>query len=350
MSTHSHQPDGSEVAEAASSWLARRDRGLTAAEQDEFLLWLQADPRHSESFAQHAAALERMMHLHEWQPAHTTEPNPDLFATGRRRRWRGWIVGVAAAAAAAIALAAWQLLPFRGAAGGTPQRLVERPAAPKSFLRVNERLALPDGSRVELKDGSHVVVQYSATERRVKLDSGEAHFSVWKDSQRPFIVDAAGLEVHAVGTAFDVRLEAHAVEVLVTEGRVKVEKQAGSGGATLVPIVNVGERARVPRISAAEQAPPAEVVPVTSDEIRQILSWQAPRLQFNETPLADAVLAFNRLNRRQLVIDDAAIAGIPIGGTFRPDNVDGFVRLLNTTLGVRAEAAGDNRTLLRRGN
>jgi transmembrane sensor len=94
-------------------------------------------------------------------------------------------------------------------------------AAHKSYLHVNERLALPDGSRVELKDGSEVVVQYSASERRVKLTGGEAHFTVWKDKTRPFIVNAAGVEVRAVGTAFNVRLEAKSVEVLVTEGRVE---------------------------------------------------------------------------------------------------------------------------------
>ena len=37
-----------------------------------------------------------------------------------------------------------------------------------------------------------------------------------------------------------------------------------------------------------------------------------------------------------------------IGGTFRPDNVEGFVRLLATTLEVRADPAGADRTILRR--
>ena len=32
--------------ELAAEWLVRRDRGLTPAEQDDFLQWLAADPRH----------------------------------------------------------------------------------------------------------------------------------------------------------------------------------------------------------------------------------------------------------------------------------------------------------------
>jgi transmembrane sensor len=90
------------------------------------------------------------------------------------------------------------------------------------------------------------------------------------------------------------------------------------------------------------------VAPVTAEDIRRELDWQAPRLQFNETSLADAVAEFNRLNRHQLVIADPVLNALRIGGTFRPDNVEGFVRLLATTLEVRAEPAGADRTILRR--
>jgi hypothetical protein len=57
---------------------------------------------------------------------------------------------------------------------------------------------------------------------------------------------------------------------------------------------------------------------------------------------------FNRLNRHQLIIADPALNSLRIGGTFRPDNVEGFVRLLATTLEVRADPAGADRTILRR--
>lgn len=346
MSRDPHQPISDEILDLASQWLARRDRGLTAAEQDDYMQWLRADPRHAEALQQHAAALERMMQLYEWTPAHDTEPNPDLFAPAptRARAWWAW-AGATLAVAAAVTLAFVLWNP-----GANSPALA---AAPKSYLRVNERLALPDGSRVELKDGTQLVVQYSETERRVKLTGGEAHFSVWKDKARPFVVDAAGVEVRAVGTAFNVRLDPQNVQVLVTEGRVKVEQPnppSANGLSPLVPpsYVSVGQRAVVPIEPAATSAPPA-IEPVTSEDIARELAWQAPRLQFNETPLADAVAEFNRLNRHQIEIGDASLAARRIGGTFRPDNVEGFVRLLSSdpSFGVRAEAAEENRTVLR---
>ncbi len=333
-----HQPISAEILDAASAWLARRDRGLSAAEQDDYMQWLAADPRHAEALQQHAAALERMMQLYEWTPANDTEPNPELFAPppARGRAWWRWAsAGLAAAAAVALVF----LLTRPGAENTAVA------AAPKSYLRVNERLALPDGSRVELRDGTQLVVQYSEKERRVKLTGGEAHFSVWKDKARPFIVDAAGVEVRAVGTAFNVRLGAREVQVLVTEGRVEVAQPANPT-STEPAYVSVGEQAIVSR--APEAAP--HLASVTVDDIARELAWQAPRLEFNETPLADAVVEFNRLNRHQIEIGDRELGTLRIGGTFRPDNVDGFIRLLasDPSFGVVAEPQGEGRTILRR--
>ncbi|SDS05125.1 FecR domain-containing protein [Opitutus sp. GAS368] len=338
-----HDPIPAAIADKAAAWLARRDRGLSPAEQDEYLQWLGADPRHTEAVTQHAAALERMMQLYEWQPGHDTEPNPDLFAVPRRRTWL-WSSALAAAAAIAVILA-WQQ-PWRET---RPMMAL----TPRSYLHVNERLALPDGSRVELKDGTKVVVQYSERERRVKLTGGEAHFTVWKDASRPFIVDAAGVEVRAVGTAFNVRLEEKSVEVLVTEGRVKVAAtpEQMAGDLASLPEISQGERATVALPDPAAAMTPAVpvVAPVTAEEISQELAWQAPWLQFYETPLADAVAEFNRLNQQQIVIADPELRKRRIDGTFRPDNVEGFVRLLTTTLDIRAETNADGQTVLRSG-
>ncbi len=89
---------------------------------------------------------------------------------------------------------------------------------------------------------------------------------------------------------------------------------------------------------------------MTVDDIARELAWQAPRLEFNETPLADAVVEFNRLNRHQIEIGDRELGTLRIGGTFRPDNVDGFIRLLSSdpSFGVIAEPHGEGRTILRR--
>ena len=262
-----------EIERTAAQWVLRRDRGLTATEQDELSQWLAEDSRHGEALALQRWGWDELDRLAGLQTSLGAVPNPDLFAPRRRVRWWPWAAS-AALAAATVALSliySWHA-----------------PAAPavKSYLQVNERLALPDGSRIELKDGSKVVVQYSDRERRVKLTGGEAQFSVWQDATRPFVVEAGGIEVRAVGTVFNVRLENRAVEVLVTEGRVKVNREplaATAGGSVADVMLAAGEQTAVPLAVDAVQAAPV-VVPATSEQISQSLAWQTPRLQFFETP------------------------------------------------------------------
>ena len=328
---------------AAAQWIARRDRGLSAAEQDDYMAWLRADPRHAAAIARHAAVLERMMGLGAWQPELSAEPNPDLFAPPARRPWRVLAPVLALAAALVLGLFVWR--------SSSPTA----PAPQKTFLRVNERQALADGSIVELKDGSRLDVRFTPGERRVRL-TGEAHFTVAKNPARPFIVEAHGIEVRAVGTAFNVRVDAAAVEVLVTEGKVRVDESARlaatapSAAATPLPaapevFLTAGQKVLVPLVPST---PAPVVAAVSTAQIRTALEWQTPRLQFFETPLADAVAEFNRHNPTPLVLADSSLGAVPIGGTFRVDNVEGFVRLLELTVDVRGEPRADGAVVLKR--
>jgi transmembrane sensor len=328
----------------AADWLARRDRGLSPEEQDQYLQWLRASPEHGAALARAEATFRRVLQLSAWQHEHSAEPNPDLLARPKRRPSWWWpVVGAAAAAVLAIGLWSWQ----------SPRVPSTTMAEAKSYLRVNERRVLPDGSRVELKDGSTLDVRYASGERRVRLTGGEAQFSVMKDVARPFVVEVAGVAVRAVGTVFDVRLGSDAVEVLVTEGKVRVGRAASEPGQVFADVR--GTEIEPPLVGASQRALVAlddrDLMPVvsdvSSDEISRALAWQAPRLQFDETPLAEAITEFNRRNRHQLVLADAAAGSLRISGTFRPDNVDGFVNLLGE-LGLRAQSRDADTTVLRR--
>jgi transmembrane sensor len=325
----------SALEEQAAEWLARRDRGFTPPEQDQFLHWLQTSPHHREAYARQQYVLQKMMGLADWQPVQSSEPNPDLFAPPSRLRWRFWAPFFAIAALLMLGLF-------------LRSRETESRAPEKSFLRVNEKRVLPDGSIVDLKDGSQLEVLYTTAERRVRL-SGEAHFVVAKNHDRPFRVEASNVVVRAVGTAFNVRIDSSSVEVLVTEGRVCVEQSVSSSNdaapAVSLPTIGAGQCLVVP---LAPDAPPPKVADVTPERIKGVLAWQTPRLQFYETPLKEAVAEFNRHNRQQLVLEGSDLASVPIGGSFRVDNVEGFVRLLEITVGIQGKPRGENEIVLTR--
>jgi transmembrane sensor len=75
----------------------------------------------------------------------------------------------------------------------------------------------------------------------------------------------------------------------------------------------------------------------TVPEVEQLLSWRSGFLSFHDTPLAQAVAEFNRYNERKIVIADASIAGILVGGNFRPSNADTFLSFLEREFPVEVE-------------
>ncbi|MDP3072952.1 MAG: FecR domain-containing protein [Opitutaceae bacterium] len=328
------------IAREAVDWILRSDRGLSPVEQDEFFQWLAVDPRHGDAFARERQTWRDLDLLAEWRPEHSAEPNPDLLArpTIRSNSRVHWLAPVVVAAAACLALVAYVAL-------RAPGSVTDRAAIVATSY---EHRVLEDGSIAELNRGAAIEVAFTATERRVRLLRGEAHFTVTKNPHRPFVVHAQGVEARAVGTAFQVSLRAAAVEVLVTEGRVQVGPGPGTTGADyrseaggVLPIVAAGERVVVPFTAVA--AP--RITAVSADEIALSLAWQPRLLEFSAAPLAQVVVEFNRRNTVQLVIDDPALEAIPIVASFRSDNVEGFVRLLEVTAGLHANRQGDTISL-----
>ncbi len=323
-----------EVALTASSWVVRSNRGLTAVEQDEYSAWLAADPRHGVWLAKRRQAWSEFDVLTEWRPEHSAEPNPDLLATPRPRQRRLRLIFPAVLAlAAGLAVALW-----------VPRQSETRKTEPGTAVAKDyESRALDDGSVVELNGGAQIEVRFTTEERRVRLVRGEAHFLVAKNPLRPFVVEAGGVAVRAVGTAFDVLLSGHAVEVLVTEGRVRVDPPAATAALQPAPDVAAGQRVVVALAGGEISA----VTTVSPDEMARRLAWQPRLLDFSTTPLAEVAAEFNRRNRTQLVLADPSLRMMPIVASFRSDNVDGFVRMLELSAGVSAERSGDTVVLRR---
>ena len=109
------------------------------------------------------------------------------------------------------------------------------------------------------------------------------------------------------------------------------------------PVIEAGQRAVVPVGSAVSLL---TVVSVPVAELTERLSWRLPRLEFSETSVADAIAMFNRHNPQQLFAADRAVAAMRITGVFRSDNVEGFVRAMESSLGIQAERR-DREILLR---
>jgi len=242
----------------------------------------------------------------------------------------------------------------------TPAEVAAAPAT----VSAPERQVLPDGSIVELRPGARISVLFTDTLRRVVLEEGEAHFQVEKNAARPFVVAAQGVEFWAVGTAFNVQLDSRSVELVVTEGRVAIDR----GNATVPPtalapaiatgVASGGEDMRLTTVdagqrvvveAAAEKAGAdllAEAMP--PDALAARMAWRVPRLELSGTPLAEAIRLINQHSKIQLSLGDPSLASVRLSGILRADNVDTLLSLLAESHGIRAEKRSESEIVLRK--
>jgi transmembrane sensor len=267
----------------------------------------------------------------QWARAHGSGAR--IVARSRAQRRRTWqLRGLAAGTALGLTLLAGALV--------WPSRPIPPTSAalsPAVVLSAPARQVLPDGSIVELREGAKIAVDFGAAVRRVRLVEGEAHFTVAENKAVPFIVVAGGIEVRAVGTAFAVQLEPRKVEVLVTEGRVAVDRPAGSSRENSLPFapgiaptpqtIAVVDAGRTIAVELETTVVPSALA-ISAAEQAQRLAWRVPRIELSGMPLSAALELFNRYSSIQLQLADPAHGAFKLSGILRPDNPNALLHVL----------------------
>lgn len=311
----------------AIRWAIRLDAAPLAPDEQAALDdWLAADERRQGALLRAEAALaylDRGRALAE-SPAAFAAADPGQPRLGRR----AFLAGGALGGLCAAGLAAFLLWTPRG-------------EEIETTIGEVRRVPLPDGSYASLNTASKVAVTMTGESRRVRLDRGEAWFQVAHDRARPFTVEAGDVRVRAIGTAFSVRLRDGGAEVLVTEGIVETWVAGREGQRTRIAAGARGfASVAAARIEVA-QAPEA---------VDRALAWRVGDVALNGEPLSHAVAEINRYNRRQLVVDDPALAREPLVGYFRATDPENFARAAASMLGARVRDEGGTIHLERGGS
>ncbi len=351
-SPNSSEP--SKIERIAANWAIAIDRGLTPEEQDEYMQWLSEDARHREAISLYQWSWDELDRLAGLQATTSDPVDVDLlkpgnrysrkFSMGRLLTFTPWHAAatLTAGLAAALAVAFWP----------TPsvQSLHDSEEAATLLTRIEQR-TLEDGTVLEINRGAVLETVFTPEERRVRLLSGEANFDVAKDPSRPFVVDVGDVDIRAIGTAFNVRYTAELVDVIVTEGKVEVTAsniadQPADSVKEEPPVLEVGQRAIV---TLDEKEPRMEVSSLTEAEQNEALLWQPRLLDFEEAALEQIVATFNRYNRSiELVLDDSSLKPLKLSSVFWSDNVEGFVRLMESSFGMDAEWHSDKKAIILR--
>lgn len=314
----------------AAEWMIKHDRSLSPVEQDDFFQWLAKDPRHGEFFAKHRADWDQFDLLVEWRPEHSEKPNPDLLAqhSPKKTTWLRW-------SSYALATAAAIMMIFTVYRQNDISPEYSNESQTTYIVSKNyEYQILEDGTELDMKDGAELLVKYTDETRLVQLLKGEVHFTVAKNPNRPFVVVVNDSEIIAVGTAFNIRVEEEVVDVLVTEGRVRVEVSniPSLDKPIYEPILPISQELIVGQrsiLSVDNTLSPVQ--DVDTETIQKMLSWKHELLDFDSTPLSQVIIAFNQRNEIQFEISDINLETLPITASFRSNNVEGFARLLELT-------------------
>lgn len=303
-------PTPESVDTQAAKWLAILDSDNPPQHKvEEFKVWVNQSESHREAFEELLSLWDEMNIL--------TQSVPPRRKKGRNFVPRGFWPGCLAAGLSLVVLAVLMLA-------------LLGPGAQESIyvteIGEQKTVRLPDGSSVLLNTNTWLKVDYDSELRRVQLERGEALFQIAKDSRRPFEVYAGDGIIRAVGTAFTVHLRNAAVEVLVTEGVVEIEKgrqkqpipaAMPAAERTFAPpdfpaLMPMSQPGPVPaQISAGTRAvfdldefDAVELAQLDMPRMDAQLAWRHGVLAFDQEPLEKVVEEMARYTSLKLVIPD----------------------------------------------
>ncbi|UTW45759.1 FecR domain-containing protein [bacterium SCSIO 12696] len=363
------------VSEQAADWLIRMDgdKPLTKAELKELGEWLHRSPMHRSELESLYALWSDNVLTELMQPLHqgvSTDKAEFVERKGSitRSPWR-W----AAMASCILCVCVLAFLNF-----STRQELGNGNGIYATSIGEQKTLSLLDGSTVLLNTNSELEVSYAETHRSVYLLRGEAYFEVAKNADRPFRVYAGSGRIQAIGTAFSVHVQESDVSVLVAEGSVAfapVQQALTEGQVTqsneqisqkdtygknrsidvdssqLEPvaesILNAGESGTIALlVKKHTDTAKVEKKSIPSSELFRKHSWRDGYLTFSGESLEDAMQEVSRYTTMSIEITDQKVAGIPIGGRFKFDEMEKMFDILEQGFGIDVHRVGENRVQL----
>lgn len=198
--------DDSNVEEQAALWFVRyQSQQMTAANQQEFITWLEGSKSHQQAFNDIALLWRDMADLPA--PVAVKEQKKVFFSWWRPLRHT----------LASLFILASLLLPY----SQFPTLLMNNMTL--ATLSQPKEMTLADGSKIFLNRDSQVRVAYQQEKRLLWLENGEAYFKVKSNPYRPFIITVDGRQITVVGTEFSIRKQQTQVDIAVAQGVVEVK-------------------------------------------------------------------------------------------------------------------------------
>lgn len=196
-----------------------------------------------------------------------------------------------------------------------------------------ENYQLPDGTKLVLNANTTIEINDSflTDDVREVWISGEAYFDVAQNKNRPFIVHTkTGLNVHVLGTAFNLKARSTETHVVLNRGSIKVSPQKyQNDGQMLVP----GEIAHF-------HAENASIVKSAADTM-YFSAWQYNLQPFKNERLKKVAVSMQEIYGYQVDFSEEALANMHFTGALPTNDINKAIKTLAAALGCTINLEND---------
>ena len=199
-------------------------------------------------------------------------------------------------------------------------------------------VTLPDSTKVWLNSDTKISypADYGMKERNVAL-MGEAYFEVAKNPDKRFIVETKGMQVEALGTAFNINAYKNDNKIIASlfSGSVRVSYEDH------VTILKPHESVKVDLLTR-------DFFQYEDNNMKNIALWRENEITFDGESLEEIAHIINRLYNTTIYIEDESLKKECYIGTVRNNSLENFIDIINLTTPVVYENKGDTVFLKRR--
>jgi len=356
------------VREEASLWLTRMQEDVSAEQQQQLLEWLAADKEHERELLELAIVWDELEVLTELAPLfegvstdssrHVEGPLNTSRSQEPKLPWTR--LGVAASLLIVTILIAGYHFSGSQRSDSQISRASRSNVDPsdqissvadstkhmlyKTSIGEQLEIKLKDGSIATLNTDTQMLVNFTPTQRVIRLLQGEAHFDVFRDSKRPLKVLVSGKSVQAIGTAFSVRKKGGSeIEVAVDKGLVAVYEitpdSNKDGESSLRASLDAGDV-----LTIADEQP--QLIEYGLDEMEDRLAWREGMIVINDETLDYVINEFGRYSEHKVLLADRKMGEIRVAGYFRLGDVDALLVALEKNFKIHSEYYESNNTFV----
>lgn len=224
-------------------------------------------------------------------------------------------------------------------------------------LGAKTEIRLPDGSMVWLNAGSsfRYPARFSRNERLVYLE-GEGYFDVTSNRKVPFVVNASGVRIKALGTTFNVKAyrDEPIIEATLLEGVVVIEKEELVNPIRLHPnqkAIFYKDQGLVDGNGTLQSRDPADVDAGSLATIKEVeifkpeavdaeTSWKDEKWIIRNETLKDLAIMLERRYDVQIEFDSSRLEEYKYSGTLMDESLEQVLYIISLTSPLQYKVAG----------